>query len=278
MSITETPAAPRLAGPAPRRRFVQFGVLCLLLSWLPWAVLGLAGADIGSGVGQLAFGLAASGPSLAALIMWLRFRPERRRPGPITWYGIVAGLALGAVAPVVASLIAHGGDLSVIGAHAVAVTASVGGPLAVFAYTLVAGPLAEEFGWRGWLQPRLRQRWSRALTATVLGTAWAVWHVPLFLLPGTGQHQIGLISFGAAAFFVAMIPFSYVILYAAEHLRGGVWAAVAAHAGFNAAGALFPADGDLATMIELGIMIILAALVAALGHRHDALTRQNLAE
>ncbi|GAB3743273.1 CPBP family glutamic-type intramembrane protease [Microlunatus parietis] len=53
------------------------------------------------------------------------------------------------------------------------VAAGVGGPLAVLAYTLVAGPLAEEFGWRGWLQPRLRQRWSRALTTLVLGTVWA---------------------------------------------------------------------------------------------------------
>ncbi|NYE73396.1 hypothetical protein [Microlunatus parietis] len=54
------------------------------------------------------------------------------------------------------------------------------------------------------------------------------------------------------------------ILYASEQLRGGVWAAVAAHAGFNGAGALLPADGDVAVMIELGVMIILAAVVHAL--------------
>ncbi|MFC7620181.1 CPBP family intramembrane glutamic endopeptidase [Microlunatus sp. GCM10028923] len=265
MPIPETAAEPRPAGTTPSGRFAQFGLLTLALSWLPWAALGVAGVDVGTGAGQLVFGLAASGPSLAALIMWLRFRRERRRPTTITWYGIVAGLVLGAVAPVVAALVLAGGDPTVLGWHAVTVTASVGGPLAVLAYTMVAGPLAEEFGWRGWLQPRLRRRCSRTLTAVVLGTAWAVWHLPLFLLPGTGQHQTGLVSLGAAAFFVSMIPFSYVIIYATERLRGGVWAAVAAHAGFNAAGALFPAAGDLAAMIELGVMIILAAVAHALG-------------
>lgn len=265
MSITETPTATPVAGITPNRRVAQFGVLCLLLSWVPWSALGLAGVDVGAGAGQLIFGVAAAGPSLAALILWLRFRQERRRVTKITWYGIAGGLALGAVAPVVAALVVHGGDLTLLGVHAVTVTASAGGPLVVIAYTLVAGPLAEEFGWRGWLQPRLRQRLSPALTAVVLGAAWALWHLPLFLLPGTGQHATGLLSLGAAAFFVSMIPFSYVIMYATDRLRGGVWAAVAAHAGFNAAGALFPASGDLAALIELAVMIILAVAVAAAG-------------
>ena len=44
---------------------------------------------------------------------------------------------------------------------------------------LVAGPLAEEFGWRGFAQPRLRERFGLIGTSVVLGAAWALWHVPL---------------------------------------------------------------------------------------------------
>ena len=52
-------------------------------------------------------------------------------------------------------------------------------------YTLLAGPLTEEFGWRGFLQPRLRERYRRIHTTVVLAVAWGLWHVPLFLLPGS---------------------------------------------------------------------------------------------
>jgi hypothetical protein len=68
----------------PVRRLVQFGALCLVLSWVPWSVLGALGADVDEGLAALVFGLAASGPSLAALTMWLLMRRERsggRAPG-----------------------------------------------------------------------------------------------------------------------------------------------------------------------------------------------------
>lgn len=265
MIISSPPApvaAPARPGPMPARRLIQFGVICLALSWVPWAILGLTGADIGAGAGQLIFGLAASGPSLAALILWLRFRRERIRSGRrISWYGPIAGLLLGALPPVVTALVLSGGDLAAVGTHAVAVAASAGGPLGVIAYTLIAGPVAEEFGWRGYVQPRLRRRWSRVGTATILGVAWAVWHVPLFLLPGTGHHETGLFTLGTAAFFIAMIPLSYTMIIAVERLRGGVWAAVAAHAGLNAAGALMPSYGDAGAVIELAVTVLVAVVV-----------------
>jgi hypothetical protein len=92
--------------------------------------------------------------------------------------------------------------------------------------------------------------------------------VPLFLLPGTGQHEIGVLSLGAAAFFVSMIPLSYTMIFVVERLRGGVWAAVAAHAGLNAAGALMPSYGDLGAVIELAVAIMVAVVVALAYRRH----------
>ncbi|WP_152365975.1 type II CAAX endopeptidase family protein [Microlunatus speluncae] len=266
---TEPSTAP--PGRAPVRRLVQFGVICLVLTWIPWTVLGLTGTDISGGPGQLIFGLAASGPSLAALIMWLRFRRERIRPAAgVAWHrrisglGLVAGLALGAVPAIVTALLFSGGDLAGIGAHAATVAAGAGGALGVIGYTLIAGPLAEEFGWRGYVQPRLRRSLTRLRTATVLGLGWALWHVPLFLLPGTGQHETGLFTVGAAAFFVSMIPLSYTMIFVVERLRGGVWAAVLAHAGLNAAGALMPSHGDLGAVVELAVTIVVAVIIATL--------------
>jgi membrane protease YdiL (CAAX protease family) len=95
----------------------------------------------------------------------------------------VAAVVLGALPAVVSAVVLRGP--AAIPPHVAAVAASVGGPLGVVGYTLLAGPLTEEFGWRGFLQPRLRERYRRIRTTDVLAVAWGLWHVPLFLLPGS---------------------------------------------------------------------------------------------
>jgi len=64
--------------------------------------------------------------------------------------------------------------------HASSVIAGAGGPLGALAYTLLAGPLSEEFGWRGYVQPRLRRYHGRIAVTVVVGATWGLWHVPLF--------------------------------------------------------------------------------------------------
>lgn len=49
---------------------------------------------------------------------------------------------------------------------------------------LVVGPLPEEIGWRGYLLDRCQARWSALASGVAVGLVWAVWHAPLFLMPG----------------------------------------------------------------------------------------------
>ncbi|MDQ2708913.1 MAG: CPBP family intramembrane metalloprotease [Actinomycetota bacterium] len=215
--------------PESLHRLWQFAVVCLALTWVPWAVLGALGLDVNHGVAQVVFALAASGPSSAALVMWLNYRRDGARtriPVRISWSWPLDSVILGAAPTVLAALCLHATDVSTIPRHAASVVASVGGPIAVLGYLLISGPLSEEFGWRGYVQPRLRQRFGRIRTSVVLGSGWALWHVPLFLLNGTGQHEIGLFTTEGVLFFITLIPLSYTILLVSEHLRGGVWAAV----------------------------------------------------
>jgi membrane protease YdiL (CAAX protease family) len=142
-------------------------------------------------------------------------------------------------------------------------TAAAGGLLPYLAVNLVAGPLAEEFGWRGHLQPVLRRRLGPAVTAVVVGGVWALWHVPLFLLAGTSQARIGLVSPAAVAFFAAMLPLSVVAWFVSERLRGGVPGAVLVHLAVNISLTLLfvaPSAGGVACAL-VALVLIAAVLL-----------------
>lgn len=247
-----------------RRRLLEFAAVCLVLTWVPWALLGALGTSIDEGPGALIFGLAASGPSLAALVLWLRHRGDAREGPRVRWSAgtpLVAVL-LGGIAPVGAAVLLNLNDLSAIPRHADSVVVDVGGPLAALAYTFVAGPVAEEFGWRGYVQPRLRQIYGWAATTVVLGVAWGLWHVPLYFLPGTGQHDDGLFTQRGLVFFLGLLPLTYLMLFVTESLRGGVFAAILVHAAWNLTDELVPPLGTGGQWLKLLLLAATAGLVA----------------
>lgn len=43
----------------------------------------------------------------------------------------------------------------------------------------------EEIGWRGYVLPRLSERFGLASASIILGVIWASWHLPLFFFPGS---------------------------------------------------------------------------------------------
>lgn len=250
---------------------VSFVALTFGIAWIPWIVLAATHADVSSGAGALVFALAASGPSLAAFALWLR-RPRVRiapRARPRLSWACLALLA-GASSPVTAAVICDGDGIA---AHVSSTVASVGGWLGAVAYTLISGPLSEEFGWRGYLQPRLRLGAPRPLVVTaVIGATWACWHLPLFFVPGTGQHDSGLLTYDGLCLLASFFPLSFIALFLTERLRGGVLAAILLHAAWNMTGALMPPTSDAGTVLQLAVLLAVALVLGGWWHRHPAPT------
>ena len=48
--------------------------------------------------------------------------------------------------------------------------------------------VGEEYGWRGFLLPRLMRNFSVLNSSIILGLIWGVWHFPAYLI-GTGVPQ-----------------------------------------------------------------------------------------
>jgi membrane protease YdiL (CAAX protease family) len=171
---------------------------------------------------------------------------------------LLVGAGPGVLAAVAAPLL---GGPAVDPAAAPGIVAGAGGLLPFLAFALVAGPLAEEFGWRGHAQPVLRRSLSPAATSAVLGTVWALWHLPLFLLAGTYQAGMGLLSPAALGFLVSMLPLSVCYWWVSERLRGGVPAAVLLHLVGNLTLVLLAVQSVAAGALFLALVTLLAGLL-----------------
>ncbi len=91
---------------------------------------------------------------------------------------------------------------------------------------IILGPLSEELGWRGYLLDRLQIK-INALSASVLvGFVWALWHLPLFFMVGTSQHETHVPFIG---FLCGLIALSILFTWLHNNTAGSIWAAIFFH-------------------------------------------------
>jgi uncharacterized protein len=74
---------------------------------------------------------------------------------------------------------------------------------------LVTGAVGEELGWRGFLLPRLGQRFGERGAAWTMALLWSLWHVPAYFTPGM-PHQLmpmlpSLLSVALFGVFLAFV-------------------------------------------------------------------------
>jgi membrane protease YdiL (CAAX protease family) len=109
-------------------------------------------------------------------------------------------------------------------------------PFAIF--TLAFGPLPEEIAWRGYALDRLQTRWNALISSLILGTAWTVWHLPLFSIAGSYQNSL----VGSSSFWLFMldkVPQSVVMTWIYNHNQRSTLSAVLLHFMVNFTGELF---------------------------------------
>ena len=154
-----------------------------------------------------------------------------------------------------------------------------------FIFLTIAAGIGEEFGWRGFLLPRLQTRHNALVSGLIVGIAWAAWHVPLFFIEGTSQYEQGLqggllpVILGYSAFVIAN-SVQYTWLF--NNTRGSVLLAAVFHGASNTwAGYLGMGDspfGGILTLMALSVLIT-AVIVALAGAKDLSRTfKRNMLE
>jgi len=98
--------------------------------------------------------------------------------------------------------------------------------LGSFLPLLILGPLSEEIGWRGYALGRLQTRWNALISSLIIGLIWASWHLPLFLMVGTSQHELGLPFTG---FLVGFMANSVIYTWLYNNTKQSLWSAILFH-------------------------------------------------
>lgn len=225
-----------------------FLILTFGISWFFWIPAGLFPHDVETFPVTLLFYLGGAGPPLAGIILtyltqeqdgrrdyWQRIF-EFRRIG-VGWYAVI--LLIIPALTVLAILLdifmgGRGVDLEII-------TRFLNQPLTIFpflAFMILFGPLPEELGWRGYALERLQVKWSALVSSLILGTAWALWHIPLFFIEGTYQSRLGVGTLSFWLFTLAMFPESILMTWIFNNNRHSTLSAVLFHAMINLTGEL----------------------------------------
>jgi hypothetical protein len=139
-----------------------------------------------------------------------------------------------------------------------------------FIILTVAAGIGEEFGWRGFLLPRLQTRHNALISSLIVGVIWAIWHIPLFFIKGTGQYDIqsqgGLLPaiLGYSIFVIfSSIQFTWVF----NNTKGSVLLAAVMHGATNAWGGYIDVFrghfGGILTFVVVSVLVSIIIVLMA---------------
>jgi membrane protease YdiL (CAAX protease family) len=221
----------------------MFYALAFGISWLLWIPTAISGQDFQNTIWLIPMLLGGFGPSLAGIhLTWWQGDEQVRRdfwhrlidikrisPG---WYAFIflvfpltfilfftvrslLGYALPPF-PTIRQIAAN--PLTLVGMILVG---------------LIAGPLEEELGWRGYALERFQKHFSPLISSLILAPIWWVWHLPLFFIQGTRQSGWDLGSPEFWFFTAGIFPLSILLTWVYNCNNRSILAAVLLHFTYN---------------------------------------------
>jgi len=251
----------RLRVVAQRRPLVVFFFLAYFFGWIGFLPLVLTNAGLGiirRDVPVEFIVVGVSGPTLAALCtQWLMDGSFRICRIGSSWRRLLLGAVVGLSLVVFAYVVLPAILLVKVSPRelhwSVLWTPAVYG---VNWSTFLGGPLNEEPGWRGFALPRLQARFGPVAGSILLGTLWACWHLPAFL--------IHFVNVPVWAFTIILVTVSVFLTWGTNLSGSSVIVPIMMHATFNTSSRLLAGlcQGVPTRQPELPLYLVAGAAAA----------------
>jgi len=222
---------------------IRFFVVTFLFSWLIWAVLVLNGTGIISSnfLSQITLPvmlLGAFGPAVGAIVSLRSLEGKGTLKkhfksylslnfGWRVWLAIFLVLGLSAI---IAWILPE-----LFGENRLQPVLPI---IFVVPYLLLMtflGGGQEEIGWRAYVLPIIEKRYGLIIGSLILGIVWAVWHLPLWFIPGTSQSYM---NFGG--FILLCIGYSYFFSWIIAASGKQFFSGIIVHGAANTFPVIFP--------------------------------------
>ncbi|WP_321299850.1 type II CAAX endopeptidase family protein [uncultured Sphaerochaeta sp.] len=148
----------------------------------------------------------------------------------------------------------------------------------IFLYVLFFSVTGEEFGWRGFLLPRLQKQYSALSSSLIIGLFWGFWHLPLFLIQGDFHAHIPFLLF-----ILQDVALAVILTWIYNNTRGSLLLVHLFHAASNATVGLLPilpmkaGDSLIPLYITVAVLVLVAlAIVIIYGPKTLTRTRTKI--
>ena len=253
----------------------SFFILAFLFTWLNWVPQALTSRGvINYKIPTFAPIIAGYGPALSAIIITaltsgmtgikkLFRRVVQWRVG-LKWYSVVLLLP---AAIIMAALVLHQLlriDSDEVAPHQLLNLGSPGTPvfiqILILSIVFIIGfdGFGEELGWRGFALPGLLKKYSALTASLVLGTIWAVWHLPYAMTVGTSMSEHPFLYF-----VPGIIASSILSTWIYNNTNGSILMVILFHATGNLCYVVLPvffpgvsSAGSLTTIIQWLVVLI----------------------
>jgi uncharacterized protein len=140
---------------------------------------------------------------------------------------------------------------------------------------------SEELGWRGYALDRFQNKWNALYSSLLLGIIWAIWHLPMFLSNGFGQHDNHL---PFIQFLITLVLVSVLITWFQNNTNYSLIPAFVIHAFINLSGEVLPLiekgtgkQGNYKVWIILNILLFISVVVIVFFYGYKNLVRKKIA-
>jgi membrane protease YdiL (CAAX protease family) len=253
-------------------RPLRFYVTVFALTWAVWFAAAIAGTKgVGEGLTTTLMLLGLITPATTAIVtIFTSKSPELKKDfkekmlGAFRVKPLVVLLSILIFGAVIASSIL----LSTLFGQSLSQFSFVGG----FSFsiggvptllTLILTALFEELGWRGYAEDSIASHCSWWKESLVFGVVWALWHLPLFLIPGTYHWEIFQQSpWFMVNFFVSVMPLGFLFTWVYVKNNRSIFACMFFHFAVNFLQEQI-AMTQVTKCVETGVIYVAAVIIVA---------------